>query len=118
MSRTRLGFQVNEHKLQDTAKLSALVQYVKQDPIISTLYIDGHTDASGDENSNRRLAKKRAEWVADFFRGAGLGDRRLVIRYHATNYPAADDKTVGGRILNRRATIRLERSAPGPVATQ
>lgn len=122
ISRTRLHFDTDQHNLTAQAKmrLDAVASYVRQDPAVTTLYVDGHTDSSGTERGNRPLSKRRAEAAAQYLRDTqGLADRKFVIRYHAADYPVADNGTVAGRAENRRTTVRLERkSASQDVASR
>jgi len=87
------------------------------------LRVVGHADASGDRRANRRLAQRRARVVARLLlpaRGRGdrhrpaaarLRPRRVVIRDAGASRPVASNRTLAGRALNRRVTIRI-------VATQ
>lgn len=118
ISRTRVNFEVDEHEVINNPQLEALLAYVKHNPAVSTIYVDGHTDNSGNERSNYQLAKRRAEAVARYLTEGGIGDRKFVIRYHGERYPVASNDTPAGRADNRRATIRLERQAPDTVATK
>lgn len=111
LSRSRVNFATDLWQLESEAQqiLAAIVAYVREDPSVTTLYIDGHTDSSGEARKNRRLSKRRADAVAAYFKKHGLDDRRLVVRYHAADYPVADNETTAGRAKNRRTTVRLAR---------
>lgn len=113
ISRTRLTYEVGGHSIDQASqqRLSAVALFAQQDQSVTTIYIDGHTDATGNERSNYELSKRRAEAVAEYLRGLGLGDRKLVVRYHGALYPVADNDTAAGKAANRRTTIRLERAA-------
>ena len=118
MSRTRVSYDVNEYSLSEAEKLKlqALAGYVFQDPSITTLYVDGHTDASGDKRGNVRLSKHRAEAVAAYLRTLGLTEQQIVVRYHGAAYPVADNGNAAGKAQNRRTTVRLERVEPRSLA--
>ena len=114
ISKTRVPFSVGSHTLDQsgTAHLDAIIQYLNSDPAVSQLYIDGHTDSSGDKRSNYQLSKRRAQIVADYMEKSGISAERIVVRYHGAAYPAADNKTATGKARNRRTTVRLERGEP------
>ena len=118
MSRTRIPFAVDSADLDETAqqRLRTVARFVRGDHEISTLYIDGHTDASGDKMKNRKLSAARAEVVAEFLKTQGLGQRDFVVRFHGASYPVADNATPKGKARNRRATVRLARGDTAQVA--
>lgn len=111
-SRTRIGYAVDQFSLNDAGRqsLTDLARYVLEDSSIRTLYIDGHTDASGTSQKNLELARHRANEVAAFLRSCGLDNLDLVVRYHGAAYPISDNSTTRGKAKNRRTTVRLERS--------
>ena len=119
MSRTRVSYDVDAHALNDAsrARLRALARYVQEDTSVSKLYIDGHTDGSGDKRANHRLSKRRAETVAAYLRECGLTDAQMVIRYHGATYPVADNNTAHGKAQNRRTTVRLSRTGTHTALT-
>lgn len=90
-------------------KLDLIILYVKADPKVKALYIDGHSDSSGRRYNNRRLSESRALKVSDYMVKKGIDPGMLTTRYHGERYPVASNKTRAGRELNRRVTIRLEK---------
>ncbi len=90
-------------------KLDLIILYVKADPAVKALYIDGHSDSSGRRYNNRRLSEQRAIKVTDYMVKKGLDPEMFTTRYHGERYPVASNKTVSGRQQNRRVTIRLEK---------
>jgi outer membrane protein OmpA-like peptidoglycan-associated protein len=90
-------------------KLDLIILYVKADPKVKSLYIDGHSDSSGRRYNNRRLSESRAIKVTDYMVKKGLDPEMFTTRYHGERYPVASNKTRQGREQNRRVTIRLEK---------
>lgn len=90
-------------------KLDLIILYVKADPRVTALYIDGHSDSSGRRYNNRRLSEERAIKVTDYMVKKGLDPEMFTTRYHGERYPVATNNTRQGRMLNRRVTIRLEK---------
>ncbi|GLQ29870.1 flagellar protein MotY [Litoribrevibacter albus] len=92
--------------------LDYIVMYVKADPAISNIIIDGHTDDIGRRFKNRELSRERAEHITNYFIKAGLAEELITTRYHGERYPVVRNLGKDGRSRNRRVTIRLERDEP------
>ncbi len=109
ISRTSVSFEVDAHHIEESPRLDAVATYVKSNPAVTRIYIDGHTDNSGAELANYLLAKRRAEAVHAYLQRAGITAPEVVVRYHGERYPIASNADAAGRAQNRRATVRLER---------
>jgi OOP family OmpA-OmpF porin len=73
----------------------------------STIFITGHSDASGDENANQLLSLQRAQSVANYIIDAGIDKARLVVAGRGSSVPVADNTTAQGRSRNRRIEFDL-----------
>jgi outer membrane protein OmpA-like peptidoglycan-associated protein len=109
--RTRIEHASGEAELgpEHRARLRRLAEYVRSDPAIERIYVDGHTDDVGSEWSNRALSRQRAEAVAAFLTEAGVPKNLLVVRFHGARYPVNRGTDAAARADNRRTTVRLER---------
>ena len=58
----------------------AMADYLRSDRSVVAVYIDGHTDDVGSATSNIRLARQRAEALADFFTNAGVDPELIKVR--------------------------------------
>ncbi|MEQ6884533.1 OmpA family protein [Salicola sp. Rm-C-2C1-2] len=122
VQRTVVLFDLDRSELSADAKerLGEVALYVNADDRVKQVYVDGHTDSIGTPLRNRELSKARAEAVAGYLKDQGVGDDKLVTRFHGDRYPVAGVETPGPR--HRRATVRLERekdeSDAEPVVTQ
>jgi outer membrane protein OmpA-like peptidoglycan-associated protein len=94
-------------------KLDLIILYVKADPAIVAIYVDGHSDGSGRRYHNRRLSEERAINVNEYMVKNGIDPEMFTTRYHGERYPVASNKTFSGRYQNRRVTIRLEKEEEG-----
>lgn len=106
-----LSFGVNKTEITDEhIPLLDKVQKVIEMFPESKLAIEGHTDASGDEATNRQLSEKRAYSVMQYLRRSMLisADRINAIGYGAER-PIASNKTADGRAKNRRIDILIMR---------
>jgi outer membrane protein OmpA-like peptidoglycan-associated protein len=67
--------------------------------------IEGHTDATGNTTSNRRLSKKRAQAVYNELVRRGIRADRMKVVGRGENFPAVSNLTPSGRAINRRVEI-------------
>ncbi len=116
VERTAVFFKVDESVLteQDKVALDRVAFFVKADPSVTAIFVDGHTDASGRRIYNRQLSKDRAEAVHQYLLGKGLDPNMITVRYHGERYPAASNGNAAGKARNRRSSVRLERGTAPP----
>lgn len=112
IARSAIFFETSASTLADEVKqqLDLVVRYIKADPQVSRVVIDGHTDNVGDKRANVRLSQVRANLVAAYLKKAGVNAKMITVRYHGDRYPALANDTSDNRARNRRVTIRLDRS--------
>ena len=101
-------------KAQQT--LAAAAEALKTKAPGTRVRVDGHTDSIGDDNSNLRLSRQRAQAVADALtRLLGGAKVDFVVEGHGEADPIASNTSEGGgdnpegRALNRRVTLSFER---------
>jgi sodium-type flagellar protein MotY len=94
------------------ARLQVMLDYMKADPTVNRIELDGHSDNSGNRLTNRDLSRRRALAVMDFFKANGILESQITLRFHGEAYPLAPNINNANRARNRRVTIRLERGAP------
>lgn len=93
-----------EAKLERVAK-SAKKRYPDTD-----IRIIGHTDASGDQASNKQLAEARAEAVKSWLTSEGdVKAERISINPVGESKPVATNATAEGREQNRRVEIAIKK---------
>jgi outer membrane protein OmpA-like peptidoglycan-associated protein len=68
--------------------------------------VTGHTDWVGTNAYNMKLSQARAETVRKLLVAEGVADSRISVKWRGEEEPAADNKTVAGRALNRRTEIK------------
>jgi len=69
----------------------------------------GHTDDRGAEKINRRLSRKRAEFVRDYIsKNGGINQNLVSATGQGPDQPIADNGTKGGRAKNRRVEITIK----------
>ena len=87
-------------------ELQKLVSFLKNNSGLK-VEIQGHTDSSGNPESNLELSKLRAESVVDYLVENGITSSRLQSEGYGDTKPVATNETVEGRRLNRRTTIKI-----------
>jgi outer membrane protein OmpA-like peptidoglycan-associated protein len=70
--------------------------------------INGHTDSSGDNETNKVLSLKRAQSVVDYLISNGITKTRLqAVGYGEERPLVSNDDEIEGRELNRRTEIEV-----------
>lgn len=90
-------------------RLKMIGDYIKYDKNINVVLIAGHTDSYGSEIDNTALSEKRANTVKLYLAEIGLSEEQIKIRGHGEKHQIAENKTVLGRMQNRRVVISIER---------
>lgn len=87
-------------------ELSKLLRLLGNYPNMK-LNIAGHTDVVGKYNYNVWLSRKRAQAVMSFLTDNGIDEERLSVAAMSYSQPAATNKTIDGRQLNRRVEMHV-----------
>lgn len=90
-------------------KLMAIAEKLERDPR-ATCFLKGHTDAIGDQLSNRWLSVRRAKTVFDLLVSFGIEAQRLAYVGVGEEEPLADNRLPEGRIMNRRVEVYIRHS--------
>lgn len=78
-----------------------------QDVDITSVSLEGHTDATGEASYNLQLSKNRAMSVFRELVKVGIPAEIITSVGKGEDYPVADNETVRGRSLNRRVDILI-----------
>lgn len=92
-------------------ELDQLVVFLKKNPDL-TIEIGGHTDSSGDRETNRKISQLRADAVAQYLKRKGIPLKRMYTRGYGEDFPIASNSTESGRKRNRRVAIRVFKPLP------
>lgn len=92
--------------------LDGLLAYMKADPSVNRLELDGHSDNSGNRLVNRDLSRRRALAVVDYLKAHGVSEEQITVRFHGEQYPLVSNTSAANRAKNRRVNVQLERGAP------
>ncbi|MDH3303745.1 MAG: OmpA family protein [Gammaproteobacteria bacterium] len=101
-----LLFRTDEFALSDATgdRLSRLAGTLAAMPDIR-IQLDGFADERGDEEYNRELSEKRAEFVREQFVVAGVHPDRINVTAHGESM--AQDDTADSLALERRVSVKL-----------
>ena len=103
-----LMFALNKSELTGTTKanldeLATILNKYEDTEIL----LEGHTDASGSDEYNLELSKKRAQAVSNHLASAGVSSVRFTIMGYGEAQPIADNDTDMGRQQNRRVEVAI-----------
>ena len=94
-------------KTQYQSKLDALAAYIKFDPSIEVVFINGYTDSKGSRYYNEKLANKRIQSVKKRLTLEGVDESRFKTTAFGEKNPAASNRNAKGRAQNRRVYIKI-----------
>ena len=123
VKQTEVGFPGGGIELDAAAKkkLDVILAFIKADPTVNHVELNGHSDNSGNRLTNRDVSRRRALAVMDYFKANGIQESQITLRFHGESYPLAPNTNAANRARNRRVNIQLERVAapekPAPQAT-
>ncbi len=117
----QLEFDVDKATLRETAQskeiLTTLVDFMKQNPNVTKLRIEGHTDNTGTPAHNQKLSDDRAAAVAKWLTEKGTVDKmRLKTIGYGDTKPMGPNDTAENKQKNRRTEFHVEEMDGKPVA--
>jgi len=90
------------------ADLGRVARYVKADPKVVGVFVDGHSDTLLSPEAGEAQSRQLAEWVSAYLVDKGVAESKITTRWHGDKFLIANNKTAAGRAQNRRVTVRLE----------
>ncbi|MFJ3482079.1 OmpA family protein [Pseudomonas sp. NPDC090202] len=96
---------------QAKRRLDTVLAYMKADPTVNRVELDGHSDNSGNRLTNRDLSRRRALSVMDYLKANGVPEEQITVRFHGEQYPLVPNTNNANRARNRRVNIHLDRVA-------
>jgi outer membrane protein OmpA-like peptidoglycan-associated protein len=107
-----LEFDTDKATLKDTAGskqiLSTLVDFMKQNPNVTKLRVEGHTDNQGTPDHNMKLSQERAEAVKKYLGEHGVDPNRIATQGYGQTHPVVDNDTTEHKAINRRTEFHLQ----------
>ena len=107
LSDDSVKFPTDRHALSPEAesRLAELAQRLKAENRNVYLEIQGHTDATGEEEYNEQLGEARAEAVRRYLSRQGVALNRMATISYGEEAPVAPNDAPEGRAQNRRVAI-------------
>lgn len=93
-------------KAESFSELNRLVKLMGERATM-TVTIEGHADATGTEQYNLDLSKRRASAVQKYIIGKGVDQSRVGIAFFGESKPVESNATKEGRRKNRRVEFRI-----------
>jgi len=84
-----------------------LLKNILQNNASFKIEISGHTDDSGNKNTNKQLSVERAEFIYDFLIAENIPKAQLSFKGYGSIMPAYSNRDKIGRAANRRIEIKL-----------
>ncbi|MGH8139372.1 MAG: OmpA family protein [Steroidobacteraceae bacterium] len=114
---TEVSFRTNDDSIQIQAmspllKLGGLAAAMPD----ARIRVAGYADPRGSDAVNEALSRRRAEAVAAVLVTAGVSRDRLIVEAHGKSAAASAEGDLDGYALDRRVTVRIERTDPDAVA--
>jgi outer membrane protein OmpA-like peptidoglycan-associated protein len=102
-----VNFDTNSSHLQSSSTdvLDRVAEGLKSNPDVR-VEIGGHTDSQGNDAYNLKLSRDRANAVKDYLIGKGVPAKQLEAKGYGESKPISDNKTAGGRAVNRRVELK------------
>lgn len=104
-----IEFEINSAQISGIEAQSKLDSIVERMTKIDSLTIEvhGHTDSTGNPESNKILSRQRAESVKSHLIDCGFNENRILTYGHGASIPIASNKSQEGRKHNRRIEYKL-----------
>jgi OOP family OmpA-OmpF porin len=101
-------FATNKSELLSSSfeELDNLASYLKKNDKIK-IEISGYTDNEGNEGSNLKLSKGRAEAVAKYLSEKGISAKRIIHNGYGSKNPINPNNTKENKAYNRRVEFKL-----------
>ena len=117
VQQAELNFEKSSDKIGTSARslLDEIIEIAFDCPSLM-ISVTGHTDNTGNEDSNRALSKARAESVVAYLAERGIDQERLSAIGAGSATPIASNADAAGRQANRRIEfdLRIENKGYGP----
>ena len=84
-----------------------LLKNILQNNASFKIEISGHTDDSGNKNTNKQLSVERAKFIYDFLIAENIPKAQLSFKGYGSIMPAYSNRDKIGRAANRRIEIKL-----------
>jgi outer membrane protein OmpA-like peptidoglycan-associated protein len=105
----RVEFETGKARILKESEdiLTAILGVLKDNPKITKLSVEGHTDSRADDNFNLGLSRRRAAAVVQWLVQHGIDKNRLTSQGFGETKPLQTNDTEEGRKTNRRVEFHI-----------
>lgn len=107
----KIKFDFDKATIKEDAEtkeiLTTIVSVMKENPSITKLRIEGHTDDKGGSDHNHKLSQARAESVAEWLTKNGVDKARLDMKGWGDDHPIEKNDSDKNREANRRVEFKV-----------
>ena len=107
----KIKFDFDKATIKEDAEtkdiLNTLVSVMKENPSISKLRVEGHTDDKGGDDHNNKLSNDRAQAVADWLAKNGVDKGRMDVKGWGEHKPLEKNDNDAHREANRRVEFKV-----------
>lgn len=105
----KVYFDTGKATIQDRSfqLLDEVAQVLQDNPQLTRVIVEGHTDNTGAADLNTRLSAERARAVKAYLVGKGVDGARLDSKGFGPTKPVGDNRTKEGREQNRRVEFTI-----------
>lgn len=96
--------ELKAEAVQNLSQLAITLEDMEDDAV---LMIVGHTDATGDDEYNLALSRRRAEAAEGFLLGGGMSSNQIRTVGLGETEPVATNETEAGQAQNRRVEVAI-----------
>ncbi len=118
----KVHFETDKATIKEDKETKEILQTVadvmKENPQITKLRIDGHTDDSGSSEHNHKLSQARAEAIIEWLAKNGVDKSRLEGKGWGEEHPVAKNDTKENKEMNRRVEFKLWELEGKPTEAQ
>ena len=94
-------------RLGAAKELERFAENIKKNPFVGKVEVHGHTDNTGNRDTDQQLSEARARTVATFLISHGISSDQIVTIGHGASEPLATNETEVGKQMNRRVELVL-----------
>ena len=98
---------------ESAAVLQAVREIIADNPDITHLLIEGHTNSRGSGVYNQRLSEARARTVARWMQDSGLDASMLIAQGYGEDRPLVSEEHPDAMVINRRVEFTVLRGERG-----
>ena len=104
----KLIFELGSYKIakESYEELDGILRMLNENPKM-VIQLEGHTDFSGNADSNMRLSERRVESVRNYLIEKGVDKSRIKAKAFGGTQPLSRENTEEARALNRRVEVRI-----------